>query len=195
MNRFIRAAVLFLGLAALVGALTPTPGQGQEKKDEKKDDKKKDTKKAKWAPVVEFTAKAPKAWFLVEPKPGIKMVSDKDYIVISAPNEVAGSTYLVRSAADHGQWFPDGTLKAKKDVTVYAIVRVRYNNKDVFNDTAQAQFVKDGWAEVDGKTATTFPGKENWEWKTWKKEIKEGEITLPLASLKWPGTGVLFFFK
>jgi hypothetical protein len=72
---------------------------------------------------------------------------------------------------------------------------VRLANKATFDETAQAQFEKDGWTAVEGKTATTTPNKEVWEWKTFKKEIKEGEISLPLASLKWPGTAVLFFFK
>ena len=187
MLRTLRCGLLFIGFALLVASATSYT-QGQDKKD------KKDKKKV--GPAIEATEKTGKDWLIRPAGPNLQMVTDKkDYIITALPKDLMGSTYLMRTAADHGQWLPDGSVKAKEDGTVFAMIRVRYNNKDAFSADQQKQLEKDGWTAVEGKAATTSPGKENWEWKIWKQDIKAGEVNLKLENLKWPGTAVLFFFK
>lgn len=88
---------------------------------------------------------------------GAKMITDRDYTLSALPKEVAGGTFLVRSSGEYGSWLPDASLKAKKDATVCAILRVKYLGKEAFGELAQADLKKDCWKEVEGKVATTFP--------------------------------------
>jgi hypothetical protein len=149
----------------------------------------------KWVPSVELTDKAGK-WLLKEAKIGTKMLSDRDYLLSGLPKEIAGGTYVMRTSGEYGTWLPDGSLKAKKDGTVYAIIRLKYLGKETFDELAQEQLKKDGWTAVEGKVATTFPAGEKWEWKAYKKGIKAGAVILQLDNLSWDTkTGVLFVVK
>lgn len=188
MKRSVRAASLFVGFAFLVALAAPQSMWGQEKKDK--------DKKAKAGPAIEATERTAKEWVIRPAALGLPMLTDKkDYVLTALPKELAGTTYLIRTAGDHGQWLPTAAVKAKQDGTVFAMIRVKYNNKDAFDAAAQAALEKNGWKPVDGKAATTSPGKENWEWKVWKTDVKEGDVSLILENFKWPGTAVLFFFK
>jgi hypothetical protein len=136
----------------------------------------------KWVPSVELTDKAGK-WLLKEAKTGTKMLADRDYLLTDLPKEIAGGTYVMRTSGEYGTWLPDASLKAKKDATVYAIIRLKYLGKETFDELAQEQLKKDGWEAVEGKVATTFPAGEKWEWKAYKKGIKEGTVILQLENL------------
>jgi hypothetical protein len=152
-------------------------------------------KPQKWMPSVELTDKAGK-WLLKEAKTGMKMVSDRDYLLSDLPKAMVGGTYVMRTSGEYGAWLPDAALKAKKEGTVYAIIRVKYLGKETFDELAQELLKKDGWTAVEGKVATTFPSGEKWEWKAYKKGIKEGDVILQLENLSWDKkTGVLFVVK
>ena len=149
----------------------------------------------KWMPSVELTDKAGN-WLLKEAKTGTKMISDRDYLLSELPKEMVGGTYVMRNSSEYGTWLPDAALKAKKEGTVYAIIRLKYLGKETFDELAQQQLKKDGWTAVEGKVATTFPSGEKWEWKAYKKGIKEGIVILQLDNLSWDKkTGVLFVVK
>jgi hypothetical protein len=149
----------------------------------------------KWVPALELTDKAGK-WLLREAKTGTKMLSDRDYLLSDLPKEMVGGTYVMRTSGEYGTWLPDAALKAKKEGTVYAIIRVKYLGKETFDELAQEQLKKDGWTAVEGKVATTFPSGEKWEWKAYKKGIKGGDVILQLETLSWDKkTGVLFVVK
>ena len=188
MRRLCGLSVLVIGFVLIAFASGPET-VGQDKKDKK-------DKKGAVTQVVEGTDKAGN-WGYWKARVGLKMISDRDYAITALPKEMLGGTFLTRGAGDYGQWLPEGTLKAKMPATAYAIVRTKYINKNTFDDAAQKQFEKDGWVAVDGKFATTSPGKENWEWKAFKKDIDEGPVSLPLKNLDWSkhGTAVMFFFK
>src|SRR5262249_52429935 len=132
MSRAFRVTALLTGLVLLAGG----PGQGQEKKGQKK-------APAKFTPAVEPTDTTPKVWVMVEVKVGVKMLSDRDYLVSQVPKELAGGTFLMRSSGEIGRWFPDATLKARKDGTAYAAVRIKYLAGDTFGEAARKQFMKD----------------------------------------------------
>ncbi|HJZ58803.1 MAG TPA: hypothetical protein VKE74_27925, partial [Gemmataceae bacterium] len=103
---------------------------------------------------------------------------------------------LVRPSADHAHWLAPGSVTAKKDGTVYAVIRTKYLNKPVFPAASLKKLEGDGWTEIEGEVATTFPGNENWEWTAFKKEIKKGEVDLELKGIKWnTRSAVLFVFK
>jgi hypothetical protein len=149
----------------------------------------------KWMPSVELTDKAGK-WLLEEAKTGTKMISDRDYLLSDMPKEMVGGTYVMRTSGEYATWLPDAALKAKKEGTVYAIIRVKYLGKETFGEPAQQQLEKDGWTAVEGKVATNFPSGEKWEWKAYKKDIKEGTVILQLENLSWDKkSGVLFVVK
>jgi hypothetical protein len=149
----------------------------------------------KWMPSVELTDKAGN-WLLKEAKTGTKMLSDRDYLLSEMPKEMVGGTYVMRTSGEYGMWLPDATLKANKEATVYAIIRLNYLGKETFGELAQQQLKKDGWSAVEGKMATTFPAGEKWEWKAFKKDIKAGIVILQLENLSWDkATGVLFVVK
>jgi hypothetical protein len=93
-------------------------------------------------------------------------------------------------------WLPDASLKARKEGTVYAIIRLKYLGKETFDELAQEQLKRDGWTAVEGKVATSFPAGEKWEWKAYKKGIRAGDVMRQLEHLSWDTkTGVLFLVK
>lgn len=199
MSRLLSCAVLFAGFALLV-ASAGSDLQGQDKKDpdKKEPDKKvtdKKDKKKKSKLVLEEADKTDPGWSIHLAKLGLPLVADRNYAITALPKELVGSTYLIRLSTDYGKWLGPKSVKMTQDGTVYAMVRTQYNGTDSFNDTSQEQFEKDGWTPVKGLAATTFPGTENWRWKIWKKDIKAGDVDMPLEKLKWPGTAVLYFFK
>ena len=159
------------------------------------EDRKADSKDGKWAASVELTDRAGK-WGLEEAKVGTKMISDRDYALTDLPEEVAGGTFVSRNSAEYGSWLPPLALKAKRDATVYALVRVKYLGKETFDKQTRAAFEKEGWKPLDGEVATTFPDGEGWQWVAFKKDVKAGAINLPLNNFRWPRrTGVLFVVK
>ena len=190
MTRTLRCLALFVGFAFLMNAAA-TQSLGQDKKE-----KEKKKKKAPVGLVVEATEKAGK-WGASRVALGIRVYTDRNYLLAAFPKEMLGGTLITRSGDDQRKWLPDAALKANTDVTAYAMVLVKYLGKDKFDETHQKLLVKEGWKEVDGKVGTTFPSGEGWEWKAFKKDVDEGEIILQLKDLSWEkhGTGVLFIFK
>ena len=181
MTRTLRRLAPFVGFVLLVTAAT-TESLGQDKK-------------APAGLVVETTEKAGK-WVASQAKIGTRIYTDRDYVLVALPKEMVGGTFVTRSSGDQKTWLPDGALKAKLDVTAYAIVMVKYLGKDKFDGERQKLFVKDGWKEVDGKVRTTFPTGEGWEWKAYKMDADEGDIFLQLKDSSWDkhGTNVLYLF-
>ncbi len=185
MSRTVRCFALFFGFAALV-AVSATRTEGQDKKD----------KKGPTA-VVESTEKSGKKWSVWQAKTGLKIVVDKDYVLSAVPKEMVGSTFLTRESPELGKWLLDGSLKAKGDLTAYAMIMTKARGKEQFGEDRQKALIKEGWSEVDGKVGTTFPSGEAWEWKAFKKSVDDGEIYLQLKDLSWDkhGAPVLFFSK
>jgi hypothetical protein len=111
LSRILRCLALAIGLGLILMA-AGAPIRAQAKK------------KGPAGPAIELTDKAGKwgVWLL---RPGTKILADRDYVLTTAPKEMAGGTFLTRTSGEHGQWLPDGALKAKKPVTAYAIVRVK----------------------------------------------------------------------
>ncbi len=187
MNRVLWALALFAGFAALVA--TTNLGLGQDKKD-----------KAKKAvgPAVEATDKAGKKWTVWQARTGLKKIlADKTYALSALPKEMVGSTFLSRESPELGKWLPDGSLRTKTALTVYAMVQTKARGGVTFSEERQAALVKEGWKEVEGKIGTTFPTGEGWEWKAYKVDVDEGDIFLQLKDLSWDkhGAAELFFFK
>ncbi len=178
MYRPFRFAAFLLGVACVAA---PSPSQGQDKK---------------WVPAVELTDKAGKTWLLKEAKVGTKMASDRDYLLATLPKEIEGGTLVLRTSDQLNVWLTDVAVKTKKDGTVYALIQTKYLGKDRFGEVDQSLLKKDGWMEVEGKVATTFPSGEKWEWKAFKKDVKAGEVILQLENLSWNKKApVLFIFK
>lgn len=186
MTRTLRYLALFVGFVFLMTAAT-TQSLGRDKKD------KKD--KPLTSPVIEVTEKATK-WDVSDAKVGIKIYTDRDYVLAALPKEMVGGTFVTRGSGELREWLPSGKLKAKMAVTAYAIVLVKYLGKDKFDEARQKLLVKEGWEEVEGKVKTTFPSGEGWEWKAYKMDIDEGDIFLQLKDLSWDqhGTNVLYLF-
>ncbi len=150
----------------------------------------------KWLASVELTDKAGKGWLVKEAKVGAKLSSDRDYLIAELPKEIAGGTYVLRPQDEIKGWLAYSSVKSKKDGTAYVLIMNKYLGNDQFGAAAQEKLAKDGWKEVEGQVATTFPAKEAWGWKAFKKEIKEGEVILQLDNLKWDNRiPVLFVFK
>ena len=149
------------------------------------------------APPVALTGKAPTTWSLDPAKVDTRILGDRDYKFNVLPRDLNGATLLVRPAADHAHWLAPGVLTATKDCTVYAVIRTHYvAKKDVFGPQAIKQLEADGWTAVEGEVGTTTPGNEKWEWATWSKEVRKGDVDLTLKTLKWNSrTAVLFVFK
>ena len=189
MTRTFRCLALFVGFVFLITAAT-TQSLGQDEKDKKG---KKD--KPLTLLVIEATEKATK-WGVSDAKVGIKIYTDRDYVLAALPKEMVGGTFVTRGSGELREWLPSGTLKAKMAVTAYAIVLVKYLGKDKFDEEKQKLFVKEGWKEVEGKVRTTFPTGEGWEWKAYKMDVDEGDIFLQLKDLSWDkhGTNVLYLF-
>lgn len=146
--------------------------------------------------MIEANEKAGK-WGASLAKVGTKIHTDRDYRLAALPKEMVGGTLLTRNSGELRQWLPSGALKAKMDVTAYAIVMVKYLGKDKFDEERQKLLVKEGWEEVERKVQTTFPSGEGWEWKAYKMDVEEGDIVLQLTDLSWEkhGTNVLYLFK
>jgi len=156
---------------------------------------KKESKRFR-SSAIELNDKAPADWILKEAKVGTPIVSDRDYTLTKLPDEVKGGTLLLRtSGEDLKTWLKAGSLRALKDTTVYALVRSKYLGKEVMDEVAIAKFERDGWKEVNSETETTVPDGEDWGWKTFKKEIKKGDVILQLKALKWGDWAVLFVLK
>ena len=144
---------------------------------------------------VELTDEAPNHWLLKKALVGARMVSDRNYQIISLPREVLGGTLVQRHSGDSDQWLPPGAVKVRQDGTVYALVRWKYLGKAQLNEVAFTNLERDGWTEVDGKVATSFPSGEDWRWKALKKQVIEGDTNLQLKTLSWQKCQVLFVFK
>ena len=185
MSRSLHCLALAAGLGLLLTAAAP-PAPGQAKKG----------KKGPVGPAVEMTNKAGK-WGVWLIHPGLKILTDRDYLVTTVPKEMIGATFLTRTSGEYGQWLPAGALTAKTPVTAYAVVRTKYIGKDTFDQDKQQKLMKDGWEAVQGFVWTTSPGKEGWEWKAFKTDVEAGEVSLPLTNMSWEkhGTAVLFLFK
>ncbi len=185
MSRAFPFALLLIGPAFLAGGLS----RGADKKDQES--------QTKPALPVELTDKAQDGWLLKTAKVGAKLATDRDYLFRNLPEEIVGGTYLMRSWDECKSWLPDVAVNAKKDVKVYALIQTKYLGKVQFDEVAESLLEKDGWKEVAGKVATTFPAGEKWVWKAYKKEIDAGEVILQLEHLKWDNNKplVLFVFK
>jgi hypothetical protein len=159
-------------------------------------DDKKDSKQFH-STVIELTDKAPSDWLLKEAKAGTKMVSGRDYTLTDLPDEAKGGTLLLRTSSDDDlkSWLKNGTVTALKDGTVCILVRWKYLGKEVIDEVAFTKLEREGWTEVEGTTATTFPSGEDWRWKTYKKDMKKGDVVLQLKTLSWGQWPVLFVFK
>jgi mono/diheme cytochrome c family protein len=144
--------------------------------------------------VVELTDKAHHHWGLPEVKVGIRVWSDKEYVITKLPAEMAGATFLSRDTGFIKDWLAIGTVKALRDCTVYAIVRAEALNKVDVGDAVFAAFDRDGWTEVVEPFETTFNAGENWVWRTVKRNIKPGDVVLPLRNINFRSP-VLFAFK
>jgi len=144
------------------------------------------------SPVVSLSEKAPGAWSLVKAQVDAKILTDRDYKFNVLPKDVNGAAFVVRSSTDHAFWLAPGSVIAKKDGTAFAIIRTKYNNKEVVGAGAIKKLEDDGWTAVEGEVGTTSPGNENWGWVA----FKAGEIDLSLKSMKWASkSAVLFAFK
>lgn len=181
----------FVALIVLCGGFLSIGDGARTEAQEKKDPKRFRSS------TIELADKAPSRWILKEAKVGAPIVSDRDYTLSDLPNEVKGGTLLLRDSGEEDlkSWLKVGTVRAIKDTTVYAIVRWKYLGKEVMSEVALTQFERDGWKEVSGEAATTFPDGEDWRWKTFKMEIKKGDVILQLKTLRWGGWAVLFIFK
>lgn len=146
------------------------------------------------SPVVNFTDEAPKAWTFLEAKKSGKLWSDRDYRFSKLPAEIAGGTLLYRDTGFISKWLDAGKLEAKKDGTAYAIIRWRYLGKDVVDEATFARLEKDGWKPVKGEVETTFPAREDWRWRAFRKTFEKGEVILDLKTAE-VNSAVVFVFK
>jgi hypothetical protein len=182
MRRSLAVAVL-VALALALALAAAGSGRAQEKKD--------------WTPSVELTDKAGK-WLLNEAAVGARLFTDrKEYYLTAVPKQMAGGTLVVRGSGEYGGWLPGSSLKAKKDATVFAVVRVMYGKEEKFGELAQSLLMKDGWKEVRGKVATSYPKNEEWQWKAFAIDVNKGEINLRLKNLDWENhaTGIFFVVR
>ena len=146
------------------------------------------------AASVELTDKAGKGWLAKEAKIGAKISSDRDYLLTELPKEILGGTHVLRTQGELKGWLLAGAVKAKKDGTAYVMIMNKYQGNDQFGEGAQRQLERDGWKEVEGKVGTTSPGNEGWGWKAFKKDVKEGEVTLQLDNLKMGQTRFRYYY-
>jgi hypothetical protein len=143
---------------------------------------------------VTLTDKAGKDWIAKEIKVGATVMSGRDYIFSALPKEIVGATYVLRPAGDETKaWLANQAVKAKKAGVVYALMQTKYLGKDTFGEVDQAKLEKDGWKEVEGKVASTFPAGESWGWKAFKKDVEEGEVILQLDTFKWDNRALIVF--
>ncbi|HYV38747.1 MAG TPA: hypothetical protein VE988_23885 [Gemmataceae bacterium] len=146
---------------------------------------------------LELTANAPKNWKFTEAKVGVKFWVDRDYVMTDLPQELSGALLLQRDAANATKWLAPAMLRTNTDAHVFALVRWKNQGKDILDHAAFTQLQGDGWPTVSWKVKSTFPGKENWQWKalTLLTGIKKGDVVLDLKSVNWPGAAVVFVFK
>jgi hypothetical protein len=144
--------------------------------------------------VIDLTPKASSDWILKRAQRGTAIFSDRDYTFLSVPKEIAGGTVLQRDAEGSKSWLEPQMLTARKDCTVYAIMRWKYLGKEVINEATFTKFAREGW-EDQGEIETSFPRGEDWRWRALSKSIKEGAVVLQLRAIKWDGFPVLFVFK
>jgi hypothetical protein len=146
--------------------------------------------------VVSLGEKAPGKWMLVKAQVDAKILVDRDYKFSVVPKEINGAALVVRTSDDHAYWLAASSVIAKKDGTAFAIIRTKYNGKEVVTAAVLKKLEGDGWTAVEGEVGTTSPGSENWGWVAYKKDFKAGEIDLSLKSMKWASkSAVLFAFK
>jgi hypothetical protein len=144
--------------------------------------------------VVELTDKASANWQLKKLETGAKVISDRDYVFSSLPDEVAGGFYVLRDSGDWTKWLPPSVVKAEKDVTVYIFLRTKALKKEDVDESQFKKLSKEGWKEVKGDVEGTFNAEEGWEWKAFKKEYKKGHLIINLKTVS-VNTAVIFAFK
>src|SRR5713226_6795347 len=54
---------------------------------------------------------------------GAVYLADRDYLVVTYPRELAGSTMVVRPADRHGDWLQALKVSVSRDCTIYAAIR------------------------------------------------------------------------
>jgi len=184
MYRVVFATVLSFGLLIIAGRCEIL---SQDKKEKKTPDQE--------GSVIATTDKAPGNWVLKEAKVGDKIISDRDHLISDLPEEMIGTTFLLRSSDDFKTWLKDASLTAKKKVTVYVMITKGKNkkNEETFSEADQAALKKDGWTEVEGKASNRMTG----DCRVYKMDIKEGFVFLKLEYLKWDAKkySAFFFFK
>jgi hypothetical protein len=124
-----------LGTAFLLANDGPSSGQG---KDERKE---KDPAES----LLTFTNVAPRTWTIAVAKIGTMIIQEKDYIITELPEEMNNSFLLQRNNKEYRGWPNAGTILAKKNLTVYAMVSIGKDRKkkDTFDEEAQAAMKKD----------------------------------------------------
>lgn len=182
MYRVVFATVISFGLLIIAG-------RGEILSQDKKEKKTPDQKES----VIATTDKAPGHWVLKEAKVGEKIVSDRDHLISDLPEEMIGTTFLLRSEGDFKTWLKDASIIAKKKTTVYVMITKGKGrkNEELFTEADQAAIKKDGWTEVEGKASNAMTG----DCRVYKMDIKEGLVFLKLEHLTWnPRKYTAFFF-
>ena len=154
-----------------------------------------DKKPAPWNPAADVTAKAPSDWIVKQAKRGAALFSDRDYAFTALPEEVEGGTMVVRDNGTCGDWLAPLTVSARQDCKAYAVVQWKYRGQDLLPESTLVKFGREGWKEVEGEVGTTFPSGEDWRWKVYAKDVKEGEVILQLRTIAWNRVPVVFVFK
>lgn len=148
------------------------------------------------SPVVAFGDKAPTTWAMAKMQVDTKIGSDRDVVFTSVPKDLNGASFLQRKTADHNTWLPAGGVTAKKDCTVYVMIRAKSNNRDIVPEATLKKIEDDGWKAVDGELGTSVSNNEKVTWAIYKKDVKAGDVDVTLKTVKWSTrTPVLFAFK
>ena len=107
---------------------------------------------------------------------GAVYLADRDYLVVTYPRELAGSTMVVRPADRHGDWLQALKVSVSRDCTIYAAIRWEYNGEVRANEAFFNKLAGAGWTPVQGRFEVTQPANEDWKWKVLKKQIKKGGV-------------------
>ncbi|WP_077022462.1 hypothetical protein [Fuerstiella marisgermanici] len=136
--------------------------------------------------LVELTESSPNSWILKKAEIGVPIQSARQYLITALPPEVAGGVLLLRQPGeDSASWLGHGQLRLIKPATVYALIRWKYLGKEVLDEVRRTQLVRDGWTEVKGETACSFPNGEDGRWKTYSRRVPAGPLVLQLRTLSW----------
>jgi uncharacterized protein (TIGR03067 family) len=142
--------------------------------------------------LLSWDGDLPAEWNFVGMKKGVRVWSDRAYLVDSVAKELEDGILLMRNKDDK-DWLPGQRFRALRDCSAYAVLQAKRKGAEELVDAATLRaLADDGWIRTDLAFEPSF---HDWEWVVLKKTLKQGVVIGDLKPGIWKSTDVFFVVK